>query len=487
MNIHQLLAILIAIVFTASCSSGGTDSGPTTPSPNMYEVNISATPPNGGSVSSGGTYEEGTEINIEANSADTYSFSEWTGTINSTENPITLTIDKNYELVANFIVKSYELKISTIGEGNVTEAIVQSKTDYEHGTLVELTAEPADDWEFVEWQGDLTANNNPVQLTIDNPKNVRAVFSSLSLIAFSTTRVQNNQEIWIMNLDGSNPKNLLKNVHQYETGRFHWSKQADQIAFASNANGNDDIWTFNYRDSTTTNLTNHPEDDWAPRWSPDGSKIMFRSLRSGDGIYVMDANGSNPNLIYDSRYIQINYRWSPDSDQILFSSSETGNYEIWKINSDGSNLVNLSNHSTEDLQPEWSPDGSKIIFTSSRSGNRDIWIVNEDGSGLNQLTFDTKSDIHPSWSPDGSKIVFQSNRSGSNEIWLLELDGSEPIKLTDNEAVASNLVWSPDGSKILYRGRTTGDNEIYMTNIDGSGTINLTMDQYSDWAPQWIK
>jgi surface protein len=158
----------------AACGDSGTgpDSETTT-----YTVDVSST--DGGSVDPSGSdeYEEGEEIEIKASPNDEYMFSGWTGDVESSDNPLTLTVDQDYELIANFGVVSYELTVNTDGEGDVAEEIVQEKsTDYESGTVVELTANPADGWQFVEWTGDLTGNENPQEITMDGPKEVMAVF-----------------------------------------------------------------------------------------------------------------------------------------------------------------------------------------------------------------------------------------------------------------------------------------------------------------------
>jgi TolB protein len=69
----------------------------------------------------------------------------------------------------------------------------------------------------------------------------------------------------------------------------------------------------------------------------------------------------------------------------------------------------------------WSPDGTRIVFASRRSGNADIWMINSDGTQLTQLTTHPAYDFAPTWSPDGTKVAFTSKRTGAYEVWLLEL------------------------------------------------------------------
>jgi len=182
MTIYRILLVFVTVLLLISCSDGGSDSPPTSNDTQLYDVTVNLSPSDGGTISpsSDSSYEEGSQVSLQANSTDAYTFSGWTGTIDTTANPVSITVDKDYNLTANFQIKSYELSIKTTGEGTVTEQILQQKTDYEHGTVVELTANPAEGWKFVEWQGDITGTNNPAQITVDAPKSVTAVFEKKS-------------------------------------------------------------------------------------------------------------------------------------------------------------------------------------------------------------------------------------------------------------------------------------------------------------------
>lgn len=181
-NFH--FALFISLAFTLlSCSDSSTGPNPgnskngSTPTHNV-SVNIS--PSNAGTISpsADSTYDGGAEISLKANPTEGYKFTYWDGDIDSTdENPLSLTVDQNYSLRAHFDKKSYELTVDTEGQGSVDENVVQQKSkEYDHGTVVELTANPADSWKFVKWKGDLTGTDNPTKITVDSPKSVTAVF-----------------------------------------------------------------------------------------------------------------------------------------------------------------------------------------------------------------------------------------------------------------------------------------------------------------------
>src|SRR5262245_47902418 len=101
---------------------------------------------------------------------------------------------------------------------------------------------------------------------------------------------------------------------------------------------------------------------------------------------------------------------------IAFQSNRDGanNFEIYKMNSDGSTQTRLwSNVDQIDVTPYWSPDATKIVFGSSRGGNTDIWVMDAAGNAQTRLTTNPAPDTFPAWSPDGTKIAFVSTRDGN--------------------------------------------------------------------------
>jgi len=112
----------------------------------------------------------------------------------------------------------------------------------------------------------------------------------------------------------------------------------------------------------------------------------------------------------------------------------TDNAELFIINSDGTNLVNISNNTKSDWYPVWSPDGSSIIFMSERDTNREIYVWSN--NTLTRITNNTSADEYHSFSPDGSKIIFTSKRDNANQqIYIMNADGTNQTRLTFNTAL----------------------------------------------------
>ena len=160
-----------------------------------------------------------------------------------------------------------------------------------------------------------------------------------------------------------------------------------KIAFTSNRDGNEEIYLMNAEGSGLTNLTNNAANDFSPAWSPYGKKIAFTSYRDGnEEIYVMNADGSGQINLTNNAADDLYPAWSPDGKKIAFTSYRGGNDEIYVMNADGSGQTNLTKNAAYDANPTWSPEGKKIAFMSYRDGNYEIYVMNSDGSGQTNLT-----------------------------------------------------------------------------------------------------
>jgi Tol biopolymer transport system component len=254
-----------------------------------------------------------------------------------------------------------------------------------------------------------------------------------------------NQQIYLMNSDGSNQRRLTSGDGDVQNWEPAWSPDGSRIAFVSNRDGNAEIYVMDADGSNQTRLTENEAFDWQPAWLPDGHHIAFVSGRDGDDeIYVMDVEGSNETRLTNEPGYDWNPAWSPDGSEIAYGHmlSQDDTWEICVVDPDASDQRCLTDNDINDWHFAWSPDGSLIAFTSLQADGGGIYVMATDGCNPTRLT-KSAMDSHPVWSPDGMLIAFESARDGLSEIWVMNADGSGQARLTNNQATDWQPAWSP--------------------------------------------
>ena len=175
------------------------------------------------------------------------------------------------------------------------------------------------------------------------------------------------------------------------------------------------------------------------------------------------------------------------SGKVSFTSDRTGNLDIYMIDINGKNLVNLTNHPSDDFSPTWSPDGRAFAYVSDRNGNPEIYVMNMDTKESRRLTNNRATDIDPAWSPDGEWIAFASNQhrehAADTDIYIMDMNGKKVQQLTSKGGHNSTPAWSPDSEWIAFRSTQDGIGGIHVMNADGEKQRALT--QVSATSPTW--
>ena len=135
---------------------------------------------------------------------------------------------------------------------------------------------------------------------------------------------------------------------------------------------------------------------------------------------------------------------APETAKIVFRSMRDGNFEIYTMNPDGSDQMNLTQHRARDSAPVWSPTGEQILFTSDRGGIADLYLMDADGTNVRQVFKKLIGREFPAWSPDGKAVAY--HRFHTFSIYTASIDGGNEKKLADGLWPA----WSPNGAEITF-------------------------------------
>jgi hypothetical protein len=235
------------------------------------------------------------------------------------------------------------------------------------------------------------------------------------------------------------------------------------------------IFLEKYMDEPAEEVTNPEAEritdtEWAEIASShfEGILLLVTDEKNTLRICSMRLDGSEKKFLTSNTDFNVSDpKWSPDGTKILYTSKEKGNYDVCVMNADGTGKRQLTTHEGIDIAGSWHLD--RIAFTSDRSGNYDIFIMNEEGSNVQQLTYSASKEGSPAFSPDGSKIVFVSDKNGNYDIFVMDSDGSNVTQLTKTPKDESFPTFSPDGSKIVFARKDFRTADIVVINSDGTG------------------
>ena len=204
-------------------------------------------------------------------------------------------------------------------------------------------------------------------------------------------------------------------------------------------------------------------------------------------LAIMDYDGANVQFLTDSSSIVLAPRFSPNGDRVLYTSFESGFPRI--------NVLNVANVGRQQLttaqgemafSPRFSRDGRSVIYSLSNGGNTDIYRT-EFGSGQHvRLTSAPSIETAPSLSPDGSQIVFESDRSGTQQLYIMSANGGEARRISFGEGRYGTPVWSPRGDLVAFTKQNAGRFHIGVMRTDGSEERLLTssfLDEGPTWSP----
>ena len=346
---------------------------------------------------------------------------------------------------------------------------------------------------------------------------------------------------------GGTPKALVETTIPYlerfweafsVMGAAPWSPDGKELLFSRPLpTGQMGLWKVHVETGRESPITEPPPHagDILPSWSFDGEWITFTrmSKEHPPAIWLLPANGGEPQPLVDEPYVNVEAAFSADSQRVLFRSHRAGMQNIWDINIRSGQLrqlttsewdlsvavsskgplvyapfshqtdlywthvetareERLTHHTRDNFYPRPSPDGHSLLYSSNRTGNNEIWLMDLESGSERQLTENTANDMGASWSPDGSEIAFLSNREGQYQFWMMSIDGTSPTLIHEQPIQTAgqsgpNLVragtrWSPDGKAIAALAIDDSGVSLWVVSRDDdvAGPV-LTDVLYFDW------
>ena len=236
-----------------------------------------------------------------------------------------------------------------------------------------------------------------------------------------------------------------------------------RIVFSANLSGRSwQLYTME-PDGTHVNQITHirgsQQSSYMQQWAPDGHRLVLMSEHTGEPeLYIVRADGSRFHRVFDDpQRVDLFPTWSPDGSKLLFGrlSGRTGNLALFTIRPDGTHLSRITGARIDHAGAQYTPDQSSIIFDGSGGGViAALYRIDADGSNLVQLTpTDMRAGI-PDISPDGTHVVFYDGQNGPlpNSIWKMRIDGTHLKRLTDAGCCfhETSPEYSPDGTQIAF-------------------------------------
>ncbi|MEZ4704745.1 MAG: hypothetical protein R3A11_06105 [Bdellovibrionota bacterium] len=258
-------------------------------------------------------------------------------------------------------------------------------------------------------------------------------------------RPKNDKELCMMHFNGDNYDTLTQ--HRSITLSPQWSKDGKSIYYTSFVKNKPALFRFDLDKRQNTKLSTFSYSAIGLAMDPTQDWILTTlDIGKNHDLYFLDLDGKVISRKTKDRGVDVSPSFSPDGQQFAFVSDRDGSSQVYIMNRNAkdSTAKRITFKGKSNNDPAWSPKGDKIAFAGmDTDGDFDIFTVNIDGTNMERLTYDTKNNEEPAWSPDGNFILFVSNRTGKRQVFMMRADGSKQTQLTTKDWDHFMPTWQP--------------------------------------------
>ncbi len=252
---------------------------------------------------------------------------------------------------------------------------------------------------------------------------------------------------------------------------------AGRLAFVGETTGRTEIYTSDLFFGDLLRWTADGRQILGPRWSPDGSKIVFTSYRTSfPDIYVLEMANRRISLLASFKGTNSGGRYSPDGGRVAMVLSGEGNPELYVGNAQGRQIRRLTNDQAVEASPAWSPDGSRLVFVSDAAGGPQLYVMAAGGGGMTRLgTNISKYCAEPDWSAaDPNKIVFTAGVGKGYQTAVFDLAAGTSRIVTKAPTDAIEPVWLADGRHVICTFRAANTRSLYLVDTESGKATRIS-------------